>query len=43
VPRTKEAGKQACPIIVMLVYIIESKAPKTRIIIEVIIKIRKNR
>jgi len=43
VPRTKEAGKQACPIIVILIYIIEGKAPKTRIVIKVTIKIRKDR
>ena len=42
-PRTKEAGKQIYSIVIILVYIIEGKAPKTRIIIKVIIKIRKNR
>ena len=41
--RTKEAGKRARPVIVTLVYTIESKAPKTRIVIKVTIKIRKNR
>jgi hypothetical protein len=43
VPRTKEAGKQACPIIVILVYIIKGKALKTRIVIKIIIKIRKGK
>jgi hypothetical protein len=43
VPRTKEAGKRIYSIVIILVYIIEGKAPKTRIIIKVIIKIRKNR
>jgi hypothetical protein len=43
VPRTKEAGKRARPIIVILVYTIEDIASKIRIVIEVIIKIRKNR
>jgi hypothetical protein len=43
VPRTKEAEKRACPIIVILVYIIEDIAPKTRIVIKVIIKIRKGK
>ena len=42
-PRTKEAGKQACPVIITLVYIIEGKAPKTRIVIKVIIKIKKDK
>jgi hypothetical protein len=41
VPRTKEAGKRVCPIIVVFVYTIESRAPETRIVIEVTIKIRK--
>jgi hypothetical protein len=43
VPRTKEAGKQACLVIIMLIYITESIAPKTRIVIKVIIKIRKGK
>jgi hypothetical protein len=43
VPRTKKAGKRAYPIVVALIYIIESKAPKTRIVIKVTIKIRKDR
>ena len=42
-PRTKEAGKRARPVIVILIYIIEGKAPKTRIVIKVTIKIRKGR
>jgi len=41
VPRTKEAGKRAYPVVIALVYIIEGKAPKTRIVIKVIIKIRR--
>ena len=40
-PRTKEAGKRARPVVITLVYITEDKAPETRIVIEVIIKIRK--
>jgi hypothetical protein len=43
VPRTKEAGKQVYPVIVILIYITESRAPKTRIVIEVTIKTRKDR
>jgi hypothetical protein len=43
VPRTKEARKQACPIVIILVYITESKAPKIRIVIKIIIKIRKDK
>ena len=42
-PRTKEAGKRARPIVITLVYITESRAPKTRIVIKVIIKIRKSK
>ena len=42
-PRTKEAGKQACPVIVILIYTIEGKAPKTRIVIKITIKIRKDK
>jgi hypothetical protein len=41
VPRTKEAGKRVCPIVVALVYTIEGRAPETRIVIEVTIKMRK--
>jgi hypothetical protein len=41
VPRTKEAGKRACPAVVVLVYTIEGRAPETRIVIEVTIKTRK--
>jgi hypothetical protein len=43
VPRTKEAGKRARPIVVALIYTIKGKAPEIRIIIEVTIKIRKGR
>jgi hypothetical protein len=43
VPRTKEAGKQAYPIVVILIYIIKGKAPKIRIVIKITIKIRKDR
>jgi hypothetical protein len=43
VPRTKEAGKQARPVIVILIYTTEGKAPKTRIVIKVIIKTRKSK
>jgi hypothetical protein len=43
VPRTKEARKQACPVVIMLVYITEGRAPKTRIVIKVTIKIRKSK
>ena len=42
-PRTKEARKQARPIIIILIYIIESKALKTRIVIKIIIKTRKSK
>jgi hypothetical protein len=42
VPRTKEAGKRAYPAVVILVYTIEGRAPETRIVIEVTIKIRKD-
>ena len=42
-PRTKEAGKRARFIVVILVYTIESRVPKTRIVIKVIIKIRKGK
>ena len=42
-PRTKEAGKRARPVVVMLVYTTEGKAPKTRIVIKVTIKTRKGR
>ena len=42
-PRTKEARKRARPVIVILVYITEDKAPKIRIVIEVIIKTRKDK
>jgi len=41
VPRTKEAGKRAYPVVITLVYIIEGKAPKMRIIIKVTIKTRR--
>jgi len=41
VPRTKEAGKQAYPVIIALVYTAEGKAPKTRIVIKVTIKTRR--
>jgi hypothetical protein len=43
VPRTKEVGKRVCSIIVILIYIIENKAFKIRIIIKITIKIRKDR
>jgi hypothetical protein len=43
VPRTKEAGKQVYFIVVILIYIIENKVPKIRIIIKIIIKIRKSK
>jgi hypothetical protein len=43
VPRTKEAGKRIYPIIVIFIYIIESKAPKIRIVIKVTIEIRKDK
>ena len=42
-PRTKEAGKRARPVVVTLVYTTEGKAPKTRIVIKVTIKTRKGR
>ena len=42
-PRTKEARKRARPVVITLVYTAEGKAPKTRIVIEVIIKTRKGR
>ena len=42
-PRTKKAGKQIDFIIVIFIYTIESKAPKTRIVIKIIIKIRKDK
>ena len=42
-PRTKEAGKRARPVVVTLVYTAEGKAPKTRIVIKVTIKTRKGR
>jgi len=41
--RTKEAGKRVYPIVVVLIYTIEGRAPETRIVIEVTIKIRKGR
>jgi hypothetical protein len=43
VPRIKEAGKRVCPIIVIFIYTIEGKVPETRIVIEVTIKIRKDK
>jgi hypothetical protein len=43
VPRTKKARKRACPIIIILIYTIKDIAPKIRIVIKVIIKIRKDR
>jgi hypothetical protein len=43
VPRIKETGKRIYPIVVILIYIIENKAPKIRIVIEVTIKIRKDK
>jgi hypothetical protein len=43
VPRTKKAGKRVYFIIVILIYIIKSKAPKIRIVIKVTIKIRKSK
>ena len=42
-PRTKEARKRARPIVVTLIYIIEGKAPKTRIVIKITIKIKKDK
>jgi hypothetical protein len=42
VPRTKEAGKRIRSVIVVFVYTIEGRAPKTRIVIEITIKIRKS-
>jgi hypothetical protein len=43
VPRTKEAGKQIYPIIVIFIYTIKGRVPKTRIIIKIIIKIKKGK
>jgi hypothetical protein len=43
VPRTKEAGKRVCPIIVILIYTIEGRVSKTKIVIKVTIKIRKGK
>jgi hypothetical protein len=43
VPRTKEAGKRVYPAVVILVYTTEDRAPETRMVIEVTIKIRKGR
>src|ERR1700724_1792914 len=42
-PRTKEAGKQICPVIITLIYIIKNRASKTKIVIKVAIKIRKDK
>jgi hypothetical protein len=42
-PRTKEAGKRIYFIVIILVYTIEDRAPKTRIVIEVTIKTRKGK
>jgi len=41
VPRTKEAGKRACPAVIALIHTAEGKAPETRIVIEVTIKTRR--
>ena len=41
-PRTKEARKQACPVIIILIYTTENIALKTRIVIKVTIKTRKS-
>jgi hypothetical protein len=40
-PRIKETEKRIYFIIIIFVYIIKGKASKTRIVIEIIIKIRK--
>jgi hypothetical protein len=42
-PRIKEAGKRIYPIVVILVYTIEDRVPKIRIVIKVTIKIRKDK
>ena len=42
-PRTKKAGKQIYSVVIAFVYTIESRAFKTRIVIKITIKIRKDR
>ena len=42
-PRTKEAGKRVYSIVVIFVYTIKNRIPKTKIVIEITIKIRKDK